>query len=269
MKHLFATYGLAAIGVLALAGCKNSLLDRSLIFTTNTTTGLEISANPAQAAGSPVKFVIGYKRQELAIVPVYDRYGTTAIGTVNNATAPSEAGKGAKYRLEAYSVIAKIASNIGGRVNASNSDSGLDGHLNNAQWFATGQAAKSLATQPGIVGAVVGSPSVAQASAQAKLGLSGLEGEGRAYAMASLSLLYESLNEVRDKDPVAASIVVKLDLAASQIPLPKLADFQFYAQIDANDNPIHALQPISNVETRLSALHDFQKLMAISKLLRS
>ncbi len=50
-----------SVGV--LGGCENSLLDRSLVFATHTTLGLEVSVSPA-ATSSPVKLLLGYERSE-------------------------------------------------------------------------------------------------------------------------------------------------------------------------------------------------------------
>lgn len=291
--------------VCVLLGCKNSLLDRSLVFSTNTTTGLEISLNPSEIGGSPVKLVAGYKRQELALVPVYDRYGITGSGEQATRTTtqtlsdgsksvavqvlPSEAGKGPKYLEEAYSVIAKIASDVGGSANSSakynsapqvpgeqtndnavNGTTGVDGHLNNAQWFATGQAAKTLASQPGISGAVVGSPAVARASVDGSVGLSGLHGEERAFAMASLILLYESINEAAvHGDYVAQRIKAQFDQAATSFPLPETQEFSFYRRdLKSDVDSTEALQAIPDADERLKVLSGFQKLMAYSKMLR-
>ncbi|MHC4861616.1 MAG: hypothetical protein ACYTDY_16170, partial [Planctomycetota bacterium] len=64
-----------------------------------------------------------------------------------------------KYRDEAYSVIAKLESDTGAGA------ASADGKLSVAQWFATGEAAKTLAKQPGIAGAVSGSSEIARAAA--------------------------------------------------------------------------------------------------------
>lgn len=280
-----------------ISGCKNSLLDRSLIFTTNTTTGLELSANPTQTAGSPLKLIAGFKRQELAIVPVYDRYGITGSGGKKPDGTPSEAGTGDKYRKEAYSVIAKIASTVGGRVNTSaqtaprtpggevvegafTGNAGLEGHLNNAQWFATGEAAKILAKHRGILGAVVGSPSMSIAAEQGGPGLAGFVGEGRAFAMASLILLYESIDSAAiGGDAVAEGIRAKMNQAATSVKLPDPGGFSLYErrpQVDAAQSAVHdasgeeifALRKITNVDSRLAGLTEFQRLMVYSKILR-
>ena len=150
-----------------LTGCwENSLLDRSLIFSTHTTLGLEIAVSPAETS-SPAKIIIGYKRAEGVINPVYHSKGITRAGkeetTTSNGvkkTITTEDGT-ARYRSEAYSVIAKIH----GEVGATAADT-AQGTMGVAQWFATGEAAKILARQPGIAAAVSGNSKIAEAEAQ-------------------------------------------------------------------------------------------------------
>jgi hypothetical protein len=52
------------------AGCTNSLIDRSLIFSTNTSLGIDVSVNPSET-DSPAKLQIGYKRTEGVLNPVF------------------------------------------------------------------------------------------------------------------------------------------------------------------------------------------------------
>lgn len=177
-----------------LAGCKNSLLDRSLVFFTNTTIGVEISVSPSDAT-SPVRLIIGYKRAEGVLNPVYHSEGVEVPVTTENAetltAGSSYADKEAairdsrsysrkwstsepiaggpktikRYRPEAYSVIAKIAGDVSG-----NAGETAQGKLSVAQWFATGEAAKILAKQPGIAGAVTGSSEIAKAAMMSNFG---------------------------------------------------------------------------------------------------
>ena len=78
---------LAAIAVCCLtAGCENSLLDRSLVFFTNTTLGVEVSVSPSDAT-APVKLIIGYKRSEGVLNPVYHSQGVEAPVTTDESVA--------------------------------------------------------------------------------------------------------------------------------------------------------------------------------------
>lgn len=180
----------AAIAVCCLtAGCENSLLDRSLVFFTNTTIGIEVSVSPSDAT-APVKLIIGYKRAEGVLNPVYHSQGVEEPVTTDESEAltggsshsdkdTSKSGSSSyskkwsksvaipggpktirRYRTEAYSVIAKIAGEVQGKAGGS-----ADGKLSVAQWFATGEAAKILANQPGIAGAVTGSSEIAKHAA--------------------------------------------------------------------------------------------------------
>ena len=122
--------------------------DRHLLFFTNTSFGLEVGGDPA--SGAP-KIAIGYKRQEGTVFPVYD-VSEEFTGTTGLWGTPVKV-KGGLVDT-AYSVIAKYA----GGAQAG------DAEMSNAQWFATGEAAKSLAVQPGIAGAVTGNARIAEAA---------------------------------------------------------------------------------------------------------
>ena len=142
-----------ALATQLMAACAN--VDRSLIFFTNTTTGLEVSTGSAST--DPVRIIVGYKRQEGVLNPVYDKDG---IDIVSKDTSGHPVERVKKYRDEAYSVIAKYQ---GG---ASAGAGGASASSTNGQWFATGRAATLLAEQPGIAGAVTGNSAVADAAAK-------------------------------------------------------------------------------------------------------
>src|SRR5947207_2393424 len=94
-------YRLVFLAALCLAGCKNTLIDRSLIFSTQTSFGLEVSVNPSET-DSPAKLQIGYKRTEGVLNPVYHN-----LDAEKSAATPDR--KVTDYYLkEAYSVIAKF-----------------------------------------------------------------------------------------------------------------------------------------------------------------
>ncbi|MEM9083205.1 MAG: hypothetical protein AAGB34_06370, partial [Planctomycetota bacterium] len=188
--------------------------------------------------------------------PVYDRYGTVGKGehasssttTTTNGntvqqtrTEPSEAGTGNKYLDHAYSVIAKIASDVGGGANASaqtgqddgpNTSAGVEGHLNNAQWFATGKAADILASHPAIAGAVVGSPGVAQAAVNAQ-GLAAFTGISETFIVASLKIVYDVMR--MQSDAHAVQIYRDMDSAAVGVGTLKLAGVKLYIQDGTGD----------------------------------
>ena len=69
--------GLATL-LVATGGCQNSLAARSLIFFTGTTLGVEASVSGADATG-PVKIVIGYRRAEGVLNPVYHSNGVRTM----------------------------------------------------------------------------------------------------------------------------------------------------------------------------------------------
>jgi hypothetical protein len=152
MRSPLASTQLLLLGGALLVGCSN--LDRSLIFATHTTEGLELSVGAPQSGGSPVQIVLGYKRFEGVINPVYDSEGINAASD--------------KYRAEAYSVIAKFQGEIkagSGSTTSGHSSSGSlpSGALVTSQWFATGSAATWLAQSTATVAALSDNPEVAKA----------------------------------------------------------------------------------------------------------
>lgn len=137
-----------ALFLLMLAGC-GSLLDRSLIFATHTTIGVEVSASPAET-GSPIALIIGYKRFEGVINPVYDEGGIVTCYDPTSGTPVS------KYRDYAYSVIAKLEGKIVAGANPSNAV------VSGAQWFATGKAADNVSSQAAFAVALTDNPVIAE-----------------------------------------------------------------------------------------------------------
>ncbi len=137
--------GTCLLGV--LGGCENSLLDRSLVFSTHTTLGLEVSISPAETS-APARILMGYKRSEGVLNPVYHSDGAE----------PAEAGETGpkRYREKAYSVLAKIATDVSGKAGVGDRGS-TEAAMALSQWFATGRAAELLAEQPGTPSALSGS----------------------------------------------------------------------------------------------------------------
>ena len=182
-------------------GCANSLIDRSLVFSTSTSLGIEVSVDPANSS-APVNLLMGYKRYEGVLNPVFYDHNAYPLerGNVHpihcelcgldGESCPHNAPPtdlNSYYRLQAYSVLAKIRGN-------SSADAGdnVEGRIEVAQWFATGKAADILACQPGIAAAVSGSPEIAEA-------LRGLDTErfpasSTVHAIASVSV-YRMLSE--------------------------------------------------------------------------
>lgn len=146
----------------ALMGCGNSLPDRSLIFATGTTLGVEVSANPSDTTG-PVKLVAGYKRFEGVMNPVFYNHrvkGSGDKGADAGGVDPKDfADLDKYYRKNAYSVIAKFEGKATAEASGAKAEvAGL------SQWFATGEAATILA-ESGAAAALTDSPGVAEAVA--------------------------------------------------------------------------------------------------------
>lgn len=207
-----------------LTGCReNSLLDRSLLFATHTTMGLEIAVS-ANEIDSPVKILIGYKRSEMVLNPVYHSEGVVSPAMKETPKMMGEGGaatlvitsepvskhpvKIKRYRKNAYSVLAKIATKtVGLAGNQASADLAL------SQWFATGEAAIILAQHPETARALSGSSSPGRNLE------SQLSPTGGIYNDVVVSAIYEVLKDLADKgDLAAAGHVAALDALGRVVP---------------------------------------------------
>jgi len=189
-----------------LTGCENSLIDRSLIFATHTTLGLEVAVGgPAETAVSPVKLIVGYKRSEGVLNPVYDREYISTVGT-------DDSGAQDKYRKQAYSVVAKLV----GETKAS-AGSQVEGAMGISQWFATGRAADIIARNDAIAAAVTGNTGIAEALAKMPARAERLEGLNEDYALIVVGQIYNALGALQEEEPEAEEHVQRLDLFASLV----------------------------------------------------
>jgi hypothetical protein len=144
-------------GLLALAsGCYTPKHSNVLIFATNTKFGVDISYDPKTQEPS---FVVGFRRQEGVWLPLLANYGPNGLEpgplTITNTTAAGKVdvtqiapqmlyqGSGGNNR-DTYSVLATF------RGSAAAQGSGTNGASTAiAQYFATGLAARELASQGG------------------------------------------------------------------------------------------------------------------------
>ncbi len=187
------------------SGCTNSLLDRSLIFSTHTTAGVEVSITPAETATSPVSMVIGYKRFEGVVNPVFFNHKHTDQNTVTTTNPPTSLDS--YYRPEAYSVLAKVGGNITGEA-VQAGQVGFSG----SQWFSTGLAAIELAKQPGIAAAVAGATKLEVKQDQTV----SLSKQPREVAVPTANAIYSSLNAIAPNDIEAKRLLDAINAAASK-----------------------------------------------------
>ncbi len=198
-----------------LYGCSN--LERSMIFSTHTTVGLEIAVSPQET--QPVNIIVGYKRSEGVLNPVYDEEGIKA-GKKDTEGNPVIANN--KYRNKAYSVIAKLSGKL-----SAEAQKAAGAEMSGAQWFATGIAADNISRQPGIAGAVTGNAKIADAVAkEVRLGAL-LSEESKMIAWRYLDLIYTSLESLKDFDPVAVGHLNAMNTLAKKYP--SKSDFNKYS----------------------------------------
>ena len=184
-----------------LAGCGTA--SKNLIFFTNTSFGVDVGSDPT--SGAPIKAVIGFKRQEGVLNPVYDE--TERTETKDEQGKPTSITTKGGLRDQAYSVIAKYQ---GSAQASANTD------MSSAQWFATGLAAEKLADAPGIAGAVTGSAKVAEAAAKERAGIFGGERLGFAAQNATLKAVMQALDDLAAKDVEAKVLAVKVGAFATR-----------------------------------------------------
>ncbi|MBT62904.1 MAG: hypothetical protein CML13_06795 [Puniceicoccaceae bacterium] len=227
MKTRILILGTAVTLAALFTGCSN--VERSLIFTTGTTIGLEISASTTET--QPVKVIVGYKRLETVLNPVYDKDGIALPGgtkeTISEAITEIVYGNSdvEKYRPEAYSVIGKFVGSSAGNGKGSGTVT-AEGSISAAQWFATGEAAKTLAKQPGIAGAISGSSLIAKEAAEQEAArYRGVEAFGHDASLLLIGEIYTLLKGKQDSR--AKEIVARLDSLGDTL-VPKLYDFNAY-----------------------------------------
>ncbi len=137
--------------VMVSGGCQN--VNRSLVFATGTTMGVEISAK--SASDNPFTFVFGYKRAEVLLDPVMedvDECGNKIESDCHNTWWGGTHAPGFKIKEQAHSTLAKFSGDVG---------AGRDTTTKIGSWFASGRAAETLAEHPQTAVALAGEASLA------------------------------------------------------------------------------------------------------------
>lgn len=158
MRHHWPVLSLLPCAL--LGGCGMPSHSNALVFATNTTIALDVSASPT--AGAP-NITLGYKRQEAAWVPLLANKGANKDSTDRTPNDCSKPGgtpppatpvdysgcvfKGtAKDESDAYSVMASLD---GGATVTTDSAGKTSTEARIGQYFATGLAARYLAQKGG------------------------------------------------------------------------------------------------------------------------
>ena len=206
MKRILK-FGMLSISLLFLSGCDNA--NRSMVFFTGTTLGIEIAFEPNSAA--PAKFIIGYKRAEGLMDPVMEDAGTNDDGS-----------KKFTIRPKPHSVFAKIAGEI--RSGTGVTSPGLQG----AQWFESGDAAEILARHPAMAAVLTNNVEIATEVRKIVELSRDLQGAFQEDAWFLIDDLYELLKAKADAGDVdAASLVARLDSMTAFFDIP--ASLPFYS----------------------------------------
>ncbi|WP_419812599.1 hypothetical protein [Bacterioplanoides sp.] len=257
MKALFL------LSILILSGCASN---HHLVFFTNSTIGIEIGSEPN--TGSPVKFIVGYKRQEGVIDPLIPDYSVTPSSRTNrgNTTQGIEAQKTLSKdngttniivtpdgtfhpqgsKVKAHSVLAKM--NFGATGGSADSDT--------SQWFATGKAAELLAGSPGITGAISGNPENNVESR--KVLTRDLNTENLSYLLQTYDILvkYSANNQA---DQMSKKILQEVN-SLDQVALRKsFTEYSWSSATDINSTPYNVAagnSSFSNVVPYINELKD-------------
>ena len=181
---------------LLATGCANQPHNDVLIFGTNTKVAFDVSSDPANA-GTP-SLTLGYKRQEIAWVPL------KANGTLVKDDTATDDTAGKKYigkdgtKEDTYSVFASFGGEFG---------AGTQNKAALSQFFATGIAAQHLGGNPASVKMVSVQPVEAEALENQKI-ISALQKELGDEKVKAIELKQKKI--VSDRQAKAAVIVMKV-----------------------------------------------------------
>lgn len=171
------------MALLLMTGCENT--QRSLVFSTGTSWGIEIAVKPQ--TDSPINLLIGYKRAEILFDPIMEDSHLCGVTTSKHRTYT--------IKDQPHSVLAKLLGEtkgsaliaVGREANAS---------MSVAQWFASGKAAEILAASGGAA-ALTDNEGVANAIARAYLG-QGLDDEEVGLLITLLTTMHDGLDALKD-----------------------------------------------------------------------
>lgn len=217
MRSMQYAFGLVIL-LVPLLGCGTT--SKNLIFFTNTSIGVDVGSDPT--SGTPVKAVIGYKRQEGVLNPVYDE-SERVQDRDDQGKLISTTSKG-KLRDQAYSVIAKYQGSAEASANVD---------MSSAQWFATGLAAEKLADAPGIAGAVTGSAKVAEAAAKERAGIFGEQKLTHITQLESFKAVMQVLTDLKGDDH-ARDLVSRVAGFASRYSTTRVPTISSEARLAGN-----------------------------------
>lgn len=178
------------LGIVMISGCAN--IERSMVFSTGTTIGLEVAVSPSSE--DPVNVVIGYKRAEVLLDPIME-------------DAPENKSQDNRRTFNiiprAHSVIAKL---LGDMKTKGSTKAGPEAEagLRVSQWFASGNAADILAKNGGAA-ALTDDPEVSAIVAKAAT-LTSSEGEIPDVVFSLTNQLYLSISDLRTDDTVTEEI---------------------------------------------------------------
>lgn len=252
MNRRIAFIGPALGALLALGACDN--VQRSMVFMTGTTVGVDIAVAPQSDA--PVHLTIGYKRAEVLFDPIMEdcdclidlkacEHGkqpapvtvaaergaapAVAAGPESETyTVPPNPKTRYKIKDQPHSVLAKLL----GDVNATaKTGTGPEATTTVAisQWFASGKAAELLAAGAGAA-ALTDNPAVAKQVAEATKSFGGsLKEREQGVLPQTVAAMHDALAALgRAGDTESARLAADMNGVAADIGLPPTFGFTTY-----------------------------------------
>ncbi len=186
----FTSYLICCSILIIFSSCAN--IERSLVFSTGTTIGLEVAVSPSSEA--PVDILIGYKRAEVLFDPIMNDKDTNANKDKRQTY---------EIRPRAHSVIAKLLGEMKTTGTTGQQGPQAKAGLSVAQWFASGKAAEIIA-QNGGAAALTDNPNVAKEVTKAATLIS-TKGEIPNIVFSLTNQLFQgikSLSKDKEADPI-------------------------------------------------------------------
>lgn len=244
MNRRITIFGPTLGALLALGACDN--VQRSMVFMTGTTVGVDVALAPQSDA--PVHLTVGYKRAEVLFDPVMEdcaspvnstgcehgiepappaRAVAAAPGDEAHAAPPSPKTR-YKIKDQPHSVLAKLLGDSGATARTGTGPEATT-TASVAQWFASGKAAEILAAGGGAA-ALTDNPAVAKQVAGATKSLGGSLAEAEQGVLPqTVAAMHDALAALGGAgDAESARLAADMNTVAADIGLPPTFGFTTY-----------------------------------------
>ncbi len=256
MNRRIAIIGPALGALLALGACDN--VQRSMVFMTGTTVGVDVAVAPQSDA--PVHLTVGYKRAEVLFDPIMEDCdclidlqacehgkqpaapgavasapagagGATAVAAApegETTTAPTNRKTRYKIKDQPHSVLAKLLGDVNATARTGTGPEATT-TVSVAQWFASGKAAELLAAGGGAA-ALTDNPAVAKQVAEATKSFgASLKEREQGVLPQTVAAMHDALAALGTAgDAESARLAADMNAVAADIGLPATFGFTTY-----------------------------------------